>query len=185
MPAMSVGGSALGAVFDEILKGALQVKDDATVKFTSNLYIVTTTLQSIKPAIDDIEKSNRRLACSNEETIVFTDLTNLLHKGEELVKHQILVNEMLGSTDENEPLQERPDNWRDNAVHGQHVFSKLASAISKFEPITICASAAQFVVNKSKSTSGILEQKVTGIDWNFNSWGGKAIEYAFLMSIID
>ncbi|KAA8531757.1 hypothetical protein F0562_006526 [Nyssa sinensis] len=84
MAAALVGGSALGAALGEILKGALQVKDDA-VKFTSNLDNVTTTLQSIKPAIDDIEKSNRGLACSDEDTKVFTDLTNLLHKGEELV----------------------------------------------------------------------------------------------------
>ena len=40
-------------------------------------------------------------------------------------------------------LQERPDNWRDNAVPAQTVFAKVASAISKFEPVTVCASAAQ------------------------------------------
>lgn len=39
--------------------------------------------------------------------------------------------------------QERPDNWRDNALHGQSVFAKVASAISKFEPVTVCSSAAQ------------------------------------------
>ncbi|KAB1212803.1 Agmatine deiminase [Morella rubra] len=97
---------------------------------------------------------------------------------------------------------ERPDNWRENAVPAQHVYAKVASAISKFEPVTICASASQwanarsqlpknvrvvemsmndswfrdigptFVVSKSTSSSGISEQKVAGIDWNFNSWGG-------------
>ncbi|KAJ4713286.1 Agmatine deiminase [Melia azedarach] len=97
---------------------------------------------------------------------------------------------------------ERPDNWRDNAVHGQRVFAKVATAISKFEPVTVCASAAQWdnarnqlpknirviemsmndswfrdtgptiVVNKSTSSSGTQVQKVAGIDWNFNSWGG-------------
>lgn len=40
-------------------------------------------------------------------------------------------------------LQERPDNWRDNAEHAQHVFVKVATAISKFEPVTVCASATQ------------------------------------------
>jgi agmatine/peptidylarginine deiminase len=40
-------------------------------------------------------------------------------------------------------LQERPDNWRDNAVPAQCVYAKIASAISKFEPVTVCASAAQ------------------------------------------
>lgn len=97
---------------------------------------------------------------------------------------------------------ERGDNWRDNAVHAQKVFAKVATAISKFEPVTVCASAAQwdnarrllphnvrviemsmndswfrdsgptFVVNKSKSSPGNTTHKVAGIDWNFNSWGG-------------
>ncbi|GKU95080.1 hypothetical protein SLEP1_g8484 [Rubroshorea leprosula] len=38
---------------------------------------------------------------------------------------------------------ERPDNWRDNAAHGQRVFAKIATATSKFELVTVCASAAQ------------------------------------------
>ncbi|KAK3007724.1 hypothetical protein RJ639_013874, partial [Escallonia herrerae] len=97
---------------------------------------------------------------------------------------------------------ERPDNWRNDAVDAQRVFTRVASAISKFEPVTVCASAAQwsnarselpqnirvveismndswfrdsgptFVVSKTRSTAGSLEQKVAGIDWNFNSWGG-------------
>ncbi|KAI5660113.1 hypothetical protein M9H77_28906 [Catharanthus roseus] len=96
---------------------------------------------------------------------------------------------------------ERPDNWRDNAVHGQRLFLKVASAISRFEPVTICASPSQwsnarsqlpenirvvemsmndswfrdtgptFVVRKSQSSSENLH-KIAGIDWNFNSWGG-------------
>ncbi|KAF8365155.1 hypothetical protein HHK36_032843 [Tetracentron sinense] len=100
---------------------------------------------------------------------------------------------------------ERPDNWRDNAVHGQRVFSEVASAISKFEPVTVCASAAQwanarsqipqkirvvemsmndswfrdtgptFIVRKSASSSEESGKKVAGIDWNFNSWGGKPL----------
>ncbi|KAE8721527.1 Agmatine deiminase [Hibiscus syriacus] len=97
---------------------------------------------------------------------------------------------------------ERPDNWRDNAKHAQHVFAKVATAISKFEPVTVCASAAQwenarnqlptnirvlemsmndswfrdigptFVVRKREVNSDNTEHKVAGIDWNFNSWGG-------------
>ncbi|XP_065860643.1 agmatine deiminase [Euphorbia lathyris] len=95
---------------------------------------------------------------------------------------------------------ERPDNWRDNAVHAQQVFVKVATAISKFEPVTICGSAAQWenarnqlpahirlvemsmndswfrdtgptIVVKS-SNSGPPEQRIAGIDWTFNSWGG-------------
>lgn len=97
---------------------------------------------------------------------------------------------------------ERPDNWRDDALHGQRVFVKVATAISKFEPVTVCASAAQWenarsqlpenirviemsmndswfrdtgptiVVIKSSASSGAQAPKVAGIDWNFNSWGG-------------
>lgn len=87
-------------------------------------------------------------------------------------------------------------------MHAQRVFTNVASAISKFEPVTVCASAAQwanarsqlpqhirviemsmndswfrdtgptFVVSKSASSSGAPEQNIAGIDWNFNSWGG-------------
>lgn len=97
---------------------------------------------------------------------------------------------------------ERPDNWRANALPAQSVFAKVASAILKFEPVTVCASAIQwvnagnqlprnirviemsmndswfrdtgptFVVKKSACGPSTLEQKIAGIDWNFNSWGG-------------
>ncbi|KAH7549234.1 hypothetical protein JRO89_XS13G0002300 [Xanthoceras sorbifolium] len=97
---------------------------------------------------------------------------------------------------------ERPDNWRDNAVHAQRVFAKVATAISKFEPVTMCASVAQWdnarsqlpdnirviemsmndswfrdsgptiIVSNNTSSSGISVPKVAGIDWTFNSWGG-------------
>ncbi|PWA91521.1 porphyromonas-type peptidyl-arginine deiminase family protein [Artemisia annua] len=97
---------------------------------------------------------------------------------------------------------ERPDNWRDNGVHGQAIFAKVAAAISHFEPVTVCATASQwanarkllpdsvrvaemsmndswfrdtgptFVVRDGNSDSGKVEHNVAGIDWNFNSWGG-------------
>ncbi|TXG51560.1 hypothetical protein EZV62_024084 [Acer yangbiense] len=97
---------------------------------------------------------------------------------------------------------ERSDNWRDNALHAQSVFAKVATAISKFVPMTVCASAAQWenarsqlpenirviemsmndswfrdtgptiVVSNNTSGSGISVPKVAGIDWTFNSWGG-------------
>lgn len=35
------------------------------------------------------------------------------------------------------------DNWRDGAVHAQRVFARAASAISRFERVTVCASSAQ------------------------------------------
>ncbi|XP_019189754.1 PREDICTED: agmatine deiminase-like [Ipomoea nil] len=97
---------------------------------------------------------------------------------------------------------ERPDNWRDNAVHGQRVFASVAQAISRFEHVTVCASSAQwskardqlpkhirvvemsmndswfrdtgptFVIRKGAESSQNLEPSVAGIDWTFNSWGG-------------
>ncbi|KAK6925186.1 Peptidyl-arginine deiminase, Porphyromonas-type [Dillenia turbinata] len=99
---------------------------------------------------------------------------------------------------------ERPDNWRDNAVHAQKVFADVAVAISRFEPVTVCASAAQwanaraqlphnirvvemsmndswlrdtgptFVVKRSASCLGEQKAKIAGIDWTFNGWGGVA-----------
>lgn len=39
--------------------------------------------------------------------------------------------------------QERGDNWRENAQPGQEVFTKVATTISKFEPVTVCASSDQ------------------------------------------
>ncbi|XP_047971029.1 agmatine deiminase-like [Salvia hispanica] len=97
---------------------------------------------------------------------------------------------------------ERPDNWRDNAVHAQRVFTKVATAISRFEPVTVCASSVQwknarshlpehirvvemsmndswlrdsgptFVIRNSVSDKEKLGSKVAGIDWNFNGYGG-------------
>lgn len=40
-------------------------------------------------------------------------------------------------------LQERQDNWRHNALPAQRVFVDVAKAISKFEPVTVCASPSQ------------------------------------------
>ncbi|KAL2479088.1 Agmatine deiminase [Forsythia ovata] len=97
---------------------------------------------------------------------------------------------------------ERPDNWRDGGLHAQRAYANVASAISRFEPVTVCASAAQwanarsllpehirvvemsmndswfrdtgptFVVRKTKSSPENLEHRLAGIDWNFNSYGG-------------
>lgn len=90
---------------------------------------------------------------------------------------------------------ERPDNWRESAMHGQRVFVEVASAISKFESVTVCASAAQWDSARAQLPKNIrvLEMSmndawfrdigptfvvcdrtssVAGIDWSFNSWGG-------------
>lgn len=37
----------------------------------------------------------------------------------------------------------REDNWRENAVHAQRAFVEVASAISEFEPVTVCATTSQ------------------------------------------
>lgn len=97
---------------------------------------------------------------------------------------------------------ERPDNWRNNAVHGQRAFATVASAISRFESVTVCASAAQwenarsllpkhirvvemsindswfrdtgptFVIRNTTANAENAVSSVAGVDWNFNSWGG-------------
>ncbi|CAL5031575.1 unnamed protein product [Urochloa decumbens] len=97
---------------------------------------------------------------------------------------------------------ERPDNWRENAGPAQEIFARAAIAISKFEPVTLCASAKQYphvyklmehqpnirVVEMSMNDSwfrdmgptfvtrevesGITKQTIAGIDWQFNAWGG-------------
>ncbi|PKA63087.1 Agmatine deiminase [Apostasia shenzhenica] len=77
---------------------------------------------------------------------------------------------------------ERPDNWRRHAYYAQHIYAQVASAISEFEPVTLCVSASQafqfdisveqFVVFNSNSHSELPKYQVAGIDWTFNSWGG-------------
>ncbi|KAI3918912.1 hypothetical protein MKW98_017360 [Papaver atlanticum] len=97
---------------------------------------------------------------------------------------------------------ERPDNWRDNAVPAQRVFADVATALAKFVPVTVCATAAQwenartqipnhirvvemslndswfrdtgptFVVLNKALSAEDKTPKVAGIDWTFNSWGG-------------
>ena len=38
---------------------------------------------------------------------------------------------------------QRPDNWREGAVHAQRAFVAVATAISQFEPVTVCANEGQ------------------------------------------
>ncbi|CAJ1944282.1 unnamed protein product [Sphenostylis stenocarpa] len=98
---------------------------------------------------------------------------------------------------------ERPDNWREGAAPAQGAFARVASAISKFEPVNVCVSSGQwenarsqlpehirvvemsmndswfrdtgptFVVRRSTTPeSGHAVDRIAGIDWKFNSWGG-------------
>lgn len=45
------------------------------------------------------------------------------------------------------------------------------------EPLNYWLFYLQFVVRDIKSILGGPEQKVAGIDWNFNSYGGEAVGY--------
>lgn len=88
---------------------------------------------------------------------------------------------------------ERPDNWRLGAKPAQKVFAEVARAISRFEPVTVCVSGAQYdnarcqlpqevrVVEMSSDDAWIRDcgptfvtdaAQVRGVDWSFNAWGG-------------
>ncbi|MCP1644713.1 agmatine deiminase [Pseudomonas citronellolis] len=89
---------------------------------------------------------------------------------------------------------ERPDNWRLGGKPAQAAFSAVAEAIARFEPVTVCVSAAQFENARARLSDAIRvieisnddawvrdtgptfvvddQGGVRGVDWTFNSWGG-------------
>ena len=89
---------------------------------------------------------------------------------------------------------ERPDNWRLGGKPAQKVFAKVANTISKYEPMTMIVSNAQYenarhllndnirLVEMSNDDSWVRDCGATfvinnkgemrGIDWKFNAWGG-------------
>ncbi|WP_343347241.1 agmatine deiminase [Terrisporobacter petrolearius] len=88
---------------------------------------------------------------------------------------------------------ERPDNWRLGGKVAQKVFVEVATAISEFEPVTVCVSNEQYdnasnmlpsnirIVEMSNDDSWVRDcgptfvtngSKVRGVDWRFNAWGG-------------
>ena len=89
---------------------------------------------------------------------------------------------------------ERTDNWRMGAKPAQKAFAEVAKAICEFEPVTVCASAAQYanarrllpptvtVVEMSSDDAWVRDcgptflvndkGGVRGVDWAFNAWGG-------------
>ena len=89
---------------------------------------------------------------------------------------------------------ERPDNWRLNAVPAQNVFSLVAQAISRFEPVAMGVSKHQIETAQNSLPSEIEivhiesddswmrdtgptfvkndSNEVRGVDWDFNAWGG-------------
>ncbi len=91
-------------------------------------------------------------------------------------------------------MPERPDNWRRNAQPAQAAFVAVATAISRFEPVTMGVSAAQFDNARAQlpeqirlvelshddawmrdvGPTGVVNDagELRGIDWPFNAWGG-------------
>jgi agmatine deiminase len=89
---------------------------------------------------------------------------------------------------------ERPDNWRDAAAPAQRTFVEVASAIARFEPVSMGASAAHYksarealpahirVVEMSHDDCWARDTgptfvvneagDVRGVHWRFNAWGG-------------
>lgn len=89
---------------------------------------------------------------------------------------------------------ERPDNWRLGAKPAQKAFTQIATAIARFEPVTIGVSTSQFrnarqmlpanirVVEMAYNDAWMRDCGPTfvvndggivrGVDWDFNAWGG-------------
>jgi agmatine deiminase len=88
---------------------------------------------------------------------------------------------------------ERPDNWRWGAKPAQRAFTEVATAISRFERVTMGTSNAQFrnargmlppevrVVEMSNNDSWMRDcgptfvsdgHTLRAVDWEFNAWGG-------------
>jgi agmatine deiminase len=89
---------------------------------------------------------------------------------------------------------ERPDNWRRHAQPAQAAFAAVATAISRFEPVTLGASAGQFDAARAQlparvrvvelshddawmrdvGPTGVVNGagELRGVDWPFNAWGG-------------
>ena len=88
---------------------------------------------------------------------------------------------------------QRPDNWRLGGKPAQRVFAEVATAISEFEPITVCVNADQYanaramlpgavrVVEMSSDDAWVRDcgptfvtngREIRGVDFEFNAWGG-------------
>jgi len=89
---------------------------------------------------------------------------------------------------------ERPDNWREAARPAQRAFTAVATAIARFEPVSIGVSTAHYesarallppqvrVIElahddcwmRDVGPSFVVDRhgEVRGVDWRFNAWGG-------------
>uniref|UniRef100_A0A453KPR8 Agmatine deiminase n=1 Tax=Aegilops tauschii subsp. strangulata TaxID=200361 RepID=A0A453KPR8_AEGTS len=59
--------------------------------------------------------------------------------------------------------------WRDAAAPAQKAFANVVDAISRFEPVTVCCNATQFVVREGDTR---LRREIAGVDWQYNAYGG-------------
>ena len=132
--------------------------------------------------------------------------TKKLQKGRLLVMSKRILNttpkqdgfRMPGEFEEQEQIwmlwPERTDNWREGAKPAQKTFMEVAKAIRQFEPVTVCASPAQYgncraqlpdnirVVEMTSNDAWIRDcgptfvindnGEIRGCDWTFNAWGG-------------
>jgi agmatine deiminase len=65
---------------------------------------------------------------------------------------------------------ERTDNWRLGAKPAQHAFVEVATAISNYEPVTMCVSARQYQNAREMLPANIRVVEMENND--FNAWGG-------------
>jgi len=90
---------------------------------------------------------------------------------------------------------QRPDNWRDQGTPAQAAFTAVAKAVARFEPVTVCVTAEQYVAAREQlddprirlveissddawvrdtGPTFVIDGKggLRGVDWTFNAWGG-------------
>lgn len=94
---------------------------------------------------------------------------------------------------------ERPDNWRLSGALAQLTFSQVATVLSRFEPVSMGVSQAQYlnarallppavrVVEMSCNDSWMRDcgptfvsngKQIRAVDWGFNAWGGLYTDFA-------
>ena len=89
---------------------------------------------------------------------------------------------------------ERPDNWREGAGPAAQAFTAVATAIARFEPVTVGVSASHYEFARAQLPPGVRLVEIShddawvrdtgptfvvneqgerrGVDWRFNAWGG-------------
>ena len=89
---------------------------------------------------------------------------------------------------------ERPDNWRRHAAPAQRAYAAVASAIARFEPVTVGVSAAAYAGARTQLPATVrlvelssddawmrdvgptflvnADGELRGAQWRFNAWGG-------------